>query len=79
MILKKDNVERVVADGDAEAWKKKGFKELGREKEPESKSSISDMDLKDLRSIAAEKGIEGAESLNKKELLKVLKDVVESD
>lgn len=38
--------------------------------------SISQMSVEELRAFAKEKGIEGASSLKKDELLEVLKDVV---
>lgn len=42
-------------------------------------TDISKMKAEELRKLAEEKGIEGAESLNKQELLKVLKEVSADD
>lgn len=82
MRLMKDNVERI-AENEAQIGKLKrqGFYELTdpdhKEPErPEDKKSLGDMTVTELKALAKEKGIEGAGSLNKEELLAVLKDVV---
>lgn len=80
MRMIKKNVERVVSNaGQAARLKKDGFKELmgvpdvqGNENE----KKLEDMTASELKNLAKEKGIEGYNSLSKKELLSVLKDVV---
>lgn len=77
----KDNVERVT-DSEAVAAKLKslGFKLIDSEdaaqKEEKETASIQSMTVSELKALAKEKGIEGAGSLNKEELLAVLKDVI---
>lgn len=89
MRLKKGNVERIVKD-DVKASKliADGFKELSVANEVESKKQaepeaqqepekkLEDMTVPELKILAKEKGIEGASSLNREDLLAVLKDVV---
>ena len=89
MRLIKGNVERIVKD-DVKASKliADGFKELGesKESEPEKQSgsenplepekSLEDMTVPELKALAKEKGIEGASSLGKEDLLAVLKEVM---
>ena len=48
-------------------------------KELEKRNPIHEMKLDELKTLAKEKGIEGAASLTKAELLAVLKDVNSSD
>lgn len=79
MILKKDNVERIADEYGAKVLMRKGFVPLGAVEKPEKKEDIGKMKTEDLRKLVAEKGIEGAESLNKQELLKVLKEVGKDD
>lgn len=75
MRVKTDNVERVVSD------------EYGRElvaskkavEVPEKKvetNSLEKLKVDELKALASEKGIEGAETMKKSELLDILKDVV---
>lgn len=77
----KDNVERVT-ESEAMAAKLKalGFKPLGSEtltqEQGEGNTDIERMTVPELKALAKEKGIEGTASLNKGELLAVLKDVV---
>lgn len=81
MRLIKDNVERI-AESETRIAKLKadGFKELGTSvKELEKRNPIHEMKLDELKTLAKEKGIEGAASLTKAELLAVLKDVSSSD
>lgn len=81
MRLIKGNVERVTkSEAMADKLKALGFKplELGTSvQEPEEGNmGIEKMTIPALKALAKEKGIEGAASLNKEELLTVLKDVV---
>ena len=89
MRLIKGNVERIVKD-DVIASKliADGFKELGevREIEPEKQAepenptepekNLEDMTVPELKALAKDKGIEGASSLAKEDLLAVLKEVM---
>lgn len=77
----KDNVERVTeSEAMADKLKALGFKPLGSEtltREPgEGNTNIGKMTVPELKILAKEKGIEGAASLTKEELLAVLKEVV---
>lgn len=77
----KDNVERVTeSEAMADKLKALGFKLLDSEiltQEPgEGNTDIERMTVPELKALAKEKGIEGTASLNKGELLAVLKDVV---
>ena len=81
MRLIKDNVERVADGAQADKLKALGFKEIGNTAEeagPEDKSHDK-MSATELKALAKEKGIEGASSLTKAELLAVLKDVTMDD
>lgn len=89
MRLIKGNVERIVKD-DVIALKliAEGFKELGEVREvepekqtelknpPEPEKNLEDMTVPELKALAKEKGIEGASSLGKEDLLAVLKEVM---
>lgn len=77
MRLIMNNVERSTED-DAQIRKlmAAGFKPLGeavREEKAEEKPELEKMKVDELRAMAKERGIEGAASLNKEELLAVLK------
>lgn len=79
MILIKGNVERV-AEGENQIRKLKavGYEALD-EKDgvtEETRPELEKMHVDELKSLAKEKGIEGAASLTKNELLAVLKDVI---
>lgn len=80
MRLIKDNVERVADGAQADKLKVLGFKEIGNSAAvgPEDKS-LDKMSSNQLKALAKEKGIEGAYSLTKAELLAVLKDVSSDD
>lgn len=82
MRLIKDNVERVADGAQADKLKSLGFKEIGSATAevtgPEDKSPDI-MSAAELKALAKEKGIEGAGSLTKAELLAVLKDVTMDD
>lgn len=77
----KDNIERVT-ESEAMAAKLKalGFKLLESDalaQEPEEgNTDIEKMTVPELKALAKERGIEGTASLNKGELLAVLKDVI---
>lgn len=80
MRLIMNNVERI-AEGEAQILKLKsdGFKPLEEDvvpQEEEPKPELEEMKADELKALAKEKGIEGAASLTKAELLAVLKDVV---
>lgn len=75
MRVKTDNVERVVSDeyGRELVASKKAVevpeKEVGT-------NSLEKLKVDELKALASEKGIEGAETMKKSELLDILKDVV---
>ena len=77
MRLIMNNVERTAED-DAQIRKlmAAGYKPLGEpasEEKTEEKSELKKMKVAEFRAMAKERGIEGAASLNKEELLAVLK------
>lgn len=76
MRLKRDNVEREVStELAAEKLKKQGFKPIdGIPKAVPDKVDINSMKVDELKVLAKERGIEGCDSLTKKELLEVLKE-----
>lgn len=80
MRLKRDNVEREADGTQAEKLLFQGFKPLDDSAEKstvcEVPKELSDMKVGELKELAKDKGIEGAASLNKEELLAVLKDVI---
>ena len=75
MRVKTDNVERVVLDeyGRELVASKKAVEVP--EKEVET-NSLGKLKVDELKALASEKGIEGAETMKKSELLDILKDVV---
>ena len=80
MRLIKDNVERI-AEREAQIRKMEtaGYKPLGAagsKKKEEVKPELEKLKADELKTLAKEKGIEGAASLTKDELLAVLKDVI---
>lgn len=82
MRLIKDNVERVADGAQADKLKVLGFKEIGgavAEAAGTEDKSPDKMSATELKTLAKEKGIEGASSLTKAELLAVLKDVTMND
>mgnify|MGYP000260088076 CR=1 FL=1 len=75
MRVKTDNVERVVsAEYGRELVASKKAVEVP-EKEVET-NSLEKLKVDELKALASEKGIEGAETMKKSELLDILKDVV---
>lgn len=75
MRVKTDNVERVVSDeyGRELVASKKAVEVP--EKEVET-NSLEKLKVDELKALASEKGIEGADTMKKSELLDILKDVV---
>lgn len=75
MRVKTDNVERVVSDeyGRELVASKKAVEVP--EKEVQT-NSLEKLKVDELKALASEKGIEGAETMKKSELLGILKDVV---
>lgn len=80
MRLIKDNVERIAsAPAQIARYKADGYRPLDGETDTvntELSTNIDDMDIKELKALAKEKGLEGYSGLNKTELLAVLKGVV---
>lgn len=75
MRVKTDNVERIVSDeyGRELVASKKAVEVP--EKEVET-NSLEKLKVDELKALASEKGIEGAATMKKSELLDILKDVV---
>lgn len=89
MRMIKGNVERIVEDQvKADRLLADGFEHLdvveavqpetldGSEMPPEAEKNLEDMTVPELKALAKEKGIDGTSSLNREDLLAVLKDVV---
>lgn len=79
MILRKNNVERVVESAhEAEKLKSQGYEVIqGEVKTPlvdVKKADIKSMTIAELRKLAKSKGIKSADSLSKSDLLSVLKE-----
>lgn len=81
-VFKKHNVERrTESEAKAEALIQAGFKEItnGVEAPKEEHKDLSKMKVDELKALAAEMQIEGIESLNKAELVAVLKEAMTND
>lgn len=80
MRLKRGNVERIADTAEQIAkLKSGGFREIGadRQETPAAPAQkLEDMTVTKLRELAKEKGLADCGSLNKAELVAVLKDVV---
>lgn len=78
--LIKENVERIAVDAErAKKWERKGYVRIDGQdyiEEVKHHNPVSEtMTVAELRKAAKERGIGGAASLNKKELLELLKEV----
>ena len=80
MLLKRDNVERVTeSESVANKLKAQGFRLIEavvHNQDTDKAVDIVSMTVPELKALAKEKGIEGAGSLKKEELLAVLTDGV---
>lgn len=84
MIMIKGNVERLAMDeARITRLEGEGFQPVGevpkKDKDQEPGKPITEMMVAELKALAKEKGIEGAGSLTKEELMAVLKDVTVND
>lgn len=82
MRLIKGNIERIAVDEvKISKLKADGFKELNvsakaaPEPPAEQPKNLEEMTIPELKALAKEKGIDGANSLNKEDLLSALKEV----
>lgn len=82
MRLIRKNVEREAEGQDIQKWISKGYSELetkkvfpDTEKEvSESTQNLEELTVQELRELAKSKGLEGTSSLNKQQLIDVLKE-----
>lgn len=74
MNIIKENVELIIAEAEFEKYKKLGFHIIGEPSEEDENhgTTLKNMKVPELKQLAKDLGIEGADSLNKGELLKVL-------
>lgn len=90
MRLKRGNVERIVStEAEINKLKKHGFKEVSENKSKKDNAaagedmtdfaentSVEELDTKELREMAKEKGLKGYNSMGREDLLEALKEVV---
>ena len=82
MRLINENVEREAEGADIQKWKNRGYAEDNSETEnppskeetPEAKQNLEELTVQELRELAKSKGLEGTSSLNKQQLIDVLKE-----
>lgn len=75
MLIYKDNIQLDIGDDKFESYQKLGFKKLDVEVEQnEEKKPISKMKVDELKELAQELEIEDIDSLNKNELIAVIKN-----
>ena len=85
MRLINENVEREAEGADIQKWKNRGYAELETEEipsdsaednseTPEAKQNLEELTVQELRELAKSKGLEGTSSLNKQQLIDVLKE-----
>lgn len=82
MRLIRKNVEREAEGQDIQKWTSKGYSELETKKVfsdtekdvSESTQNLEELTVQELRELAKAKGLEGTSSLNKQQLIDVLKE-----
>lgn len=81
MRLIRKNVEREAKGQDIQKWISKGYSELETKKfsdtekdVSESTQNLEELTVQELRELAKTKGLEGTSSLNKQQLIDVLKE-----
>lgn len=82
MRLIRKNVEREAEGQDIQKWISKGYSELETKKVfsdtekdvSESTQNLGELTVQELRELAKTKGLEGTSSLNKQQLIDVLKE-----
>lgn len=90
MRLINENVEREAEGADIQKWKNRGYAELETEEIPsdsaednsetedssskEDKQNLEAFTIQELKELAKSKGLEGTSSLNKQQLIDVLKE-----
>jgi large subunit ribosomal protein L21 len=90
MRLINENVEREAEGADIQKWKNRGYAELETEEIPsdsaednsetedssskEDKQNLEALTIQELKELAKSKGLEGTSSLNKQQLIDVLKE-----
>ena len=82
MRLIRKNVEREAKGQDIQKWISKGYAELETKKVfsdtekdvSESTQNLEELTVQELRELAKTKGLEGTSSLNKQQLIDVLKE-----